>query len=67
MIYLIVSTVFFVAALGIIIWLHTQAWLEIQTPHVTPPASGTLISVIVPARNEAKNIRRCVEAILAQD
>jgi len=65
--YVLLSTLFFLAALAIIAWLHNQSWLEIQTPHVTPPASGTLISVIVPARNEAKNIRRCVESILAQD
>lgn len=65
--YWLLSTVLFFAALAIIAWLHQQARLEIQTPHVTAPASGTRISVIVPARNEAKNIRRCVEAILAQD
>lgn len=28
---------------------------------------GPLISVIVPARNEARNIRRCVQALLDQD
>ncbi|GAB4484301.1 MAG: glycosyltransferase family 2 protein [Anaerolineales bacterium] len=66
-IYFFLSTFFFFAALGILAWLHNQAWLELQTPHVTPPASGARISVIIPARNEAKNIRRCVEAVLAQD
>jgi chlorobactene glucosyltransferase len=63
----VISTIFFLAALVILTWLHTQAWLDIDTPHVTPPAGGPLISVIVPARNEEKNIRRCVESILAQD
>ncbi|MCG2786297.1 MAG: glycosyltransferase [Anaerolineae bacterium] len=61
------STVFFIGALIIVTWLHNQSRLEIQTPHVAPPSEGRLISVIVPARNEEKNIRRCVEAILAQD
>lgn len=65
--YFIVSTVFFVAALVIIYWLHNQAWLELKTPHVVPPLAGAPVSVIVPARNEQKNIRRCVEALMAQD
>ena len=63
----IVSTVFFVSALFIIYWLHNQAWLKIATPPVEPAAGGPLVSIIVPARNEEKNIRRCVEALLAQD
>ncbi len=48
-------------------WLHNQAWLEVNTPPVTAPANGPLVSLIVPARNEEKNIRRCVDALLAQD
>ncbi|MCX6067841.1 MAG: glycosyltransferase [Chloroflexi bacterium] len=63
----IVSTVFFVGALLVITWLHTQSWLEIATPPVPPPAAGPRVSIIVPARNEEKNILRCVEALLAQD
>lgn len=31
----------------------------------TPPRSAPLVSVIVPARNEARNIGRCVRSILA--
>ncbi len=67
LIYPILSTIFFVAALLILYWLHTQAWLDIQTPHVSPLAVGPLVSLIVPARNEENNIRRCVESLLAQD
>ena len=33
----------------------------------TPPAVVSLVSVIVPARNEARNIGRCVRSILASD
>ena len=66
LIYFLVSTLFFIAALAIIYWLHTQAWLEIKTPPVAPPVSGPPVSVIVPARNEQANIRRCVESLLAQ-
>jgi chlorobactene glucosyltransferase len=66
-IYLIGSTVFVLAALVILHWLHNQSWLEIRTPPVAPPAGGPFVSILVPARNEEKNIRRCVEALLAQD
>jgi chlorobactene glucosyltransferase len=65
--YFLFSTAFFIGALIIVTWLHNQSRLEIQTPHVAPPSEGPLISVIVPARNEGNNIRRCVEAVLAQD
>lgn len=65
--YFLLSTAAFLPALLILYWLHTQAWLDIQTPHVLPPASGPLVSLIVPARNEEKNIRRCVQSLLAQD
>jgi len=64
---LILSTIFFFAALFVITWLHNQAWLDIATPPVEPPVGGPLVSIIVPARNEEMNIRRCVEALLAQD
>jgi chlorobactene glucosyltransferase len=67
MAYFLVSTLFFLAALIILYWLHTQAWLDVRTPPVDPPPGGPLLSVLVPARNEEKNIRRCVESILAQD
>ncbi len=67
MTYFILSTFLFLGALLIVTWLHNQSWLDVQTPHVHPPAGGPLISVIVPTRNEEKNIRRCIEALLAQD
>jgi chlorobactene glucosyltransferase len=66
-IYFIGSTIFFLAALAIVYWLHSRARLDLQTPHVAPPPGGPPVSVIVPARNEEKNIRRCVESLLAQD
>ena len=67
MFYLLMSSIIFVCALLIIYWLHNQAWLQISTPPVKAPATGAFISIIVPARNEEKNITRCVEALLAQD
>ncbi|MEI7845603.1 MAG: glycosyltransferase [Chloroflexota bacterium] len=67
MINLLISSVLFIFALLIIYWLHNQAWLEIVTLPVEPPVDGPLISLIIPARNEEHNIRRCVEALQSQD
>jgi chlorobactene glucosyltransferase len=66
MIYFIISTSLFVAGLIIVTILHNQHWLDIIVRPVTPPVEGPLISIIVPARNEERNIHRCVEALLAQ-
>lgn len=65
--WLLVSTLLFISALLIIYWLHNQAWLDITTPAVKPPPGGPPVSIIVPARNEQANIRRCVQSLLAQD
>ncbi len=53
-IYFIGSTIFCLAALAIVYWTHSQARLDIPTPHVAPPVGDLLppVSVIVPARNE---------------
>ena len=32
-----------------------------------PPADGPLVSIVIPARNEARNIERCVRSALAAD
>jgi len=67
MIYFLLSTVFFLGGIFIIYWLHNQYHLDIVV-EPTPAAQGApLISVCVPARNEERNIRACVEAVLAQD
>jgi len=68
---LFLSTLGLVLGVGITYWIHSQSRMEI----VVDPASLSLlstssyplISVIVPARNEARNIRRCIQALLAQD
>lgn len=69
---LIVSTLVFLIGLIIIFWLHNQYHLDIivePVPSTTLRAKGAapLISVCIPARNEARNIGRCVQAVLAQD
>ena len=64
--YFLTSTLLFLLGLGIIYWVHSQYHMEIVVTPAEPPADAPLISVCVPARNEEKNIRRCVESLLAQ-
>lgn len=65
--YFIVSTVFFIGGIAIIYWLHNQYHLDIVVEQTPPPTDPPLISVCIPARNEERNIRACVEAVLKQD
>ena len=62
-----VSTAFFIGGMIIIYWLHNQHHLDIIVNPAPPPSNPPLISVCIPARNEERNIRACVEAMLAQD
>jgi chlorobactene glucosyltransferase len=64
--YIIVSSLFFVAGILIVTWMHNQYRLDIVVEPVSPPQDAPLISVCVPARNEERNIRPCIEALLAQ-
>ncbi len=67
MLFLIISTIFAIIALLITHWVHHQSQIDIVTTPAPPPLNGPRISVIIPARNEEHNIKRCVEAVLAQD
>jgi chlorobactene glucosyltransferase len=67
MTYFYVSTAFFIAGLIIIYWVHNQYHLDIVVKPAPPPSHAPLISLCIPARNEQRNIRACVEATLAQD
>jgi chlorobactene glucosyltransferase len=67
MIYFYLSTAFFIGGMFIIYWLHNQYHLDIVVEPTPPPSPARLISVCIPARNEERNIRACVEAMLAQD
>lgn len=67
MLYLLLSTAFLIIGIGIIYWLHNQYHLDIVVEPARPPKSAPLISFCVPARNEERNIRACVEGLLAQD
>lgn len=66
MLYIVLSSILLLAGIVIVTWIHNQY----QTGMVVDPADTSeatpLISVCVPARDEERNIRRCVEALLAQ-
>jgi chlorobactene glucosyltransferase len=38
-----------------------------RPPKQLPPADGPLVSILIPARNEARGIARCVESLAQQD
>lgn len=72
MLLLIISTLVFLIGIAIIYWLHNQYHLDIivePLPSTSLREEGAvpLISVCIPARNEARNVGRCVGAVLAQD
>ena len=64
--YFLTSTLLFLLGLGVIVWVHSQHHMDIVVTPAEPPADAPLISICVPARDEEKNIRRCVESLLAQ-
>ena len=66
MIYFALSTLLLFAGFIVIYWLHDQYHLDIIVEPVDPPANAPLISVCIPARDEERNIRACVEAVLNQ-
>jgi chlorobactene glucosyltransferase len=67
MIYFIISTILFTAGLIILYWVHSQFHLDILVRTTPPPVRAPRISVCIPARDEERNIERCVLAVLAQD
>ena len=67
MLYFYISTAIFVGGIFIVYWLHNQYHLDIVVEPASPSSNAPLISVCVPARNEERNIRACVEMLLAQD
>ncbi len=66
MIFFVLSTTSFVLALFVIYWLHSQYHLDIRVEIAPAPDATDLISVCVPARDEERNIRACIQSILAQ-
>jgi chlorobactene glucosyltransferase len=78
MVYVVISSIALLTGIAIVSWIHNQYQLDFvvepdssSSPLAVDlkPALGRkfpLISVCVPARNEERNIGRCVEALLAQ-
>ena len=62
----VISTLVCLTGIVIVTILHNQHWLDVTVRPAAAPADAPMISVIVPARDEERNIRRCVEALLAQ-
>lgn len=67
MTFLLISSALFLGGIVIVIWIHNQYHLDIIAERALPPDGAPLISVCIPARNEERNIRACVESALAQD
>jgi chlorobactene glucosyltransferase len=63
---LILSTLACLAGLAIVAWLHTRHHMDVVVTPVPASPAAPRLSVIVPARNEARNIQRCVDCLLAQ-
>lgn len=64
----IITTLLFLSGVVVTYLLHSRYRLKVVVPErvETLPQPVELISVIVPARNEARNIKRCILALLAQ-
>ena len=62
----IISSVFFLAGLIVIFWIHNQNHLDIVVSPAPAPFNAPLISICIPARNEEHNLGACIEAILKQ-
>ena len=59
------------AWLAVVVWLIVRAFnqrdiLTVLAPAETPPAAVPTVAIIIPARDEAANIGRCLAAIIAQ-
>lgn len=67
--FFVLSTVGLIIGLIITYWLHSQYGMDLVVrPQPTGPGTPVEpVSVIVPARNEARNIQRCVQTLLAQE
>lgn len=45
----------------------SRAFRQLPTPSpVDPPADGPLVSIVLPARNEERNIQQCLASLLGQ-
>ncbi len=62
----ILSSLACLLGLVIVTWLHLRPPMDVVVSPVPPPEAAPRISVIVPARNEERNIARCLDGLLSQ-
>ncbi len=62
----VLSTLLFLGGTAFIVWIELHLNLGAPVPVSPPDPDGPLISILIPARNESRNIRRCIECIRAQ-
>ncbi len=62
----VLSTLLFLGGTAFIVWIELHLNLGAPVPVSPPDPDGPLISILIPARNESRNIRRCTECIRAQ-
>ena len=53
--------------LALLVIALSNAWVLRRARRHSPPLCLPKVSVLIPARNEARNIERCVTSLLAQD
>ena len=63
---LILSSLACLTGLAIVTWLHLRPPMDVVVYPATPPPDAARISVLVPARNEARNMARCLDGLLSQ-
>jgi chlorobactene glucosyltransferase len=60
------STLLFLGGMTFIIWIERHPNFGAPITISPPDPDGPLISILIPARNESRNIRRCVHCVRAQ-
>jgi chlorobactene glucosyltransferase len=61
------STLLLLGGMAFILWIERHLNLGAPVPVSPPDPDGPLISILIPARNESRNIRRCLECVRAQN
>lgn len=63
------ALLFFVLAVWVkrVVWIARFRRSQAPLKPASPPSPAPLVSIIVPARNEEKNLDRCLSSLLAQD
>jgi chlorobactene glucosyltransferase len=60
------STLLLLAGLAFTLWVERHLHFGAPIPISPPDPDGPLISILIPARNELRNIRRCIECVRGQ-